>query len=863
MIEYKERVMVTCMMSIKIPETKVKACPLLSENACLAKTSGNERGCDLYTHSVVTCKVLRKLQTQYGGIVRRHLLVPAAECIAAFHDIGKMTPAFQQKIYTALDLSGTLPWHHCIKETEGHAKNSAIILDALYGEKHLIPKLAGAHHGLFSVLQVGDSIEKEELGGKEWQEQRIRFLNRLKEDLVLPDELEIAEDLKEVVLGAVILSDWLSSSIPLSYGSAVSEGAIERALINAGFEERRTYKNLTFEKIFPFAPNDLQQKMLKYIVPGGIYVVESGMGSGKTEAALGLAYKLISEQKADGLYFALPTQMTSEKIYTRLNCFLEQILDESDPGMKNAILIHGDAHLQWDLYEPSGDHLSQKGKDSWFQNKKRALLAPFGAGTIDQALLSVINVKHSALRAFALAGKVVIFDEIHSYDSYTETLLEQLIQRLRSWGCTVILLSATLTEKACRKLGCIPDDYQFHSAAYPRIVLNDHDRISEIAVKPELSKKVNIRHETDVRKVLFEALRRAKGGEQVLWIENTVEKVQEIFRLFSQCASGIEIGIIHSRYPVKERNRREGYWTEVLGKNGAEKRRECGRILIASQVLEQSVDVDADFLVTRMAPADFIFQRLGRLWRHQTNDRAPGTVCSAVLLESEELFEPEKLSNGKNGQIYLPYSPYWLCRTAEILKDKTDLVLPDDIRGILERVYMDREENGAMQILKSDIVRLEERLINLANAATAECGSLPDNDDQLATRYSEQPQVQVLLLKKGNCGENLKEKVCSIFEDEPILLDRTSRSSQLETSKKLLANIVKVSAGIAPAYETFNTDFLQDFLWIGDHEFRPVRIAYVNGDGELLDSACNPLKHSKGTLFYHKNTGYEIRKEKN
>lgn len=848
---------------MKIPRTSInkKKYPLLPPQDCLAKTLGKEKGCDLYAHSVATCKILRRLRDKYSGEVRKHLILPVTELIAAFHDIGKMTPAFQQKIYDALNLSNFLPWSYHVEESGGHAKNSAIILEDIYGDDSPIARLAGAHHGLYSTLILGDTIDKEELGGKDWQEQRVLFFKELKEELSLSEDLEIPEEIKEVILGAVTLSDWLSSSIPILYGEKANDEVIESVFLNAGFELRNIKKNLDFNKIFPFSPNDLQQKMQENIVPGGIYVVESSMGSGKTEAALALAYRLIAEQKADGLYFALPTQLTSEKIYSRLNLFLEQILDEENPDKKNAILIHGDAYLHWELHEQLENQENKTKCDSWFQNKKRALLAPFGAGTIDQALFSIINVKHNALRAFALSGKVIIFDEIHSYDSYTGTLLELLIKRLRQWGCTVILLSATLTEKACRKLGCIPDSFLFNSTSYPRILLNDHNSISEISITPELPKNVKLLHATDEDEVIHEVLRRARNGEQVLWIENTVEHVQSIYRKISQCANGIEVGIIHSRYPIRERELREGYWTEVLGKNGIEKRKICGRILVASQVLEQSVDVDADFLVTRMAPADFIFQRIGRLWRHKTNPRVSGSDCSVVLLEAKELFEPEKLINKQNGQIYLPYSPYWLCRTAEVLKEKTELILPNDIRNTLECVYAEREEIGAMQVLKNEIEKKNEQLTQMANIATAEIGMTQD-DDQLGTRYSEQPQVQVLLLRKGNCGEDLTERLYSIFEDMPIELDDKSHKNKINTSKRLMANIVKVPEGLAPKFDSFNADFLRNFLWIGDGSFHPVRIAYVNDDGELLDSACNPLKHLKGRLFYRKNIGYGIAKEK-
>ena len=166
------------------------------------------------------------------------------------------------------------------------------------------------------------------------------------------------------------------------------------------------------------------------------------MGMGKTEAALYAAYRMLEQGKAGGIYFALPTQLTSNKIHDRVNAFLSRILLQDSP--QAPLLLHGKAWLKTFSEQEMGEDAAP-GKP-WFQSGKRGLLAPFAVGTIDQALMAVIRVRHSAVRAFWLAGKVVIIDEIHSYDTYTGTIVDKLVTLLRDLHCTVIILSATLTQ---------------------------------------------------------------------------------------------------------------------------------------------------------------------------------------------------------------------------------------------------------------------------------------------------------------------------------------------------------------------------------------------------------------------------------
>ncbi|MBQ9338256.1 MAG: CRISPR-associated helicase Cas3' [Lentisphaeria bacterium] len=857
-------------MILKFPAPKkIEYPPCLPPEKCLAKTLHNGPGCTVYAHLAATCRIFRILREIWHGTRKGELFFPAGEYCAAVHDIGKMTPGFQDKIYRAIDLAGQLPWPQpVLEQTEGHARCSAIVLDSYFRQKNSkLVEMAGSHHGISYKLKVGDEITQVELGGTEWQIMREDVIRQLAAELELPkfDQLAVPDEQLLVMLGSVILADWLSSSLDLNMDSPPPDDTLLKQTIeSAGLVPHRVRTGLDFRTLFGFAPNPMQAGCLKQIVPGGIYVIESGMGSGKTEAALALAYELMQKKQADGIYFALPTQLTSEKIYDRLNAFLEKTVDEPEQEKRKAILIHGDSWLDWNLQEPDEDGNSCSA-GSWFQSKKRALLASFGAGTIDQALLAEIRVRHNALRAFALAGKVVIFDEIHSYDAYTGSLLEKLIGDLRNWGCTVILLSATLTAEACRRFAHLPEPLK--NKDYPRILIQTPGPQSEPVIIPipsAVSSRVDLRLTEDEEEALHEAIQRAENGEQVLWIENTVRQAQEIFRRAATLAPALETGLIHSRFPAGIRAEKEAYWTDLLGKNGADRRIRHGRILIATQILEQSVDVDADLLITRIAPADFLFQRIGRLWRHPGLDPVrPGGACrQCIMLTPGELADPQKLE--RESKNFLPYSAYWIRRTWEILRDKTSLSIPEDIRPVLEEIYRDRQEDSdALRHLKAEDEKAKEQLLLKADIAAADLGEIENEDDCPATRFSEERTVQLLLLRKGNRGEKLDRKLCTFFSSDPIELpDRSApRKKQIETARKLLPLMLKIPEKYAPEWSDFPADFLQHILWTGNDSVRPVRVAYIDESGRILDQSCNLIvKNDRLQFEYQKLLGYIYRK---
>ena len=254
---------------------------------------------------------------------------------------------------------------------------------------------------------------------------------------------------------------------------------------------------------------------------------------------------------------------------------------------------------------------------------------------------------------------------------------------------------------------------------------------------------------------------------------------------------------------------------------------------------------------------DFIFQRLGRLWRHERT-RPATAKRRAVLIVAEELTDAEKLV--ENEKKFLPYNAYWLYRSTEVLLGKKSLCIPDDIRPTLESVYAERAESGALAQLRQKMLEEREQLEKRAFAASASAGNVA-SDEQFGTRAGDEEQVQVLLLQNVNCGE--KQILYPVYGD-PICLcsDSETKEDHLNVTRQLLGRMIKVRESCAPPAEAFSALFLQKYLYIGDEQYHPVRVAYVDSTGQLLDSACNPVKvRSLYSLYYNNILGYEIRKE--
>lgn len=752
-------------------------------------------------HMKIVGTVAQSLIDRVSTSKTRDLYPEGTPLATAVHDLGKVSPTFAAKLYHYFSDKNP-QWSDLLKEDYkresawgGHAGVSFVTLsDPSIQSPPYVPQIAARHHGYMPPSYVNATLSSDRnYGGQEWHEQRVALLADLKNHFGTGLPTVRDADQAQLLAGLTTVADWIGSSSWFEDPSIDWRNRIESSLDNAGFVSPVLKSGLTFEEVFGFSPRESQVKLIESVTGPGVYVLEVTMGEGKTEAGLYAAYKMLEQGYASGIYFALPTQLTSNKLYERFNPFLDKILDEK--SAHNALLVHSGAWLV-------DTEIGEEGRPgySWFDSKKRSLLAPFAVGTVDQALMSVMNVKHGFVRSFGLAGKVVILDEIHTYDAYTGLLIDELIRHLRALNCTVILLSATLQKQrreTMLKSALTRDDYPLVTA------LPNQGDLAENPITPPDDKQVEILLQKDERAVMSEAIDRACRGEQVLWIENTVDDAQSTYKSFA--ALGFEVGLLHSRFIPIDRESNESRWVAAFGKAGWGERGTRGRILVGTQVLEQSLDIDADFLVTAFAPTDMLLQRLGRLWRHEGTPRAPGATRTAWVIAPSIKTALENPIKAFKKSAFV-YSQYVLCRSLEVWECYNAVNLPSDVRPMIDATYRDREEQGMFQQLHYELVngnrnrtgqRTMEQLARLT--INLEGGEQPD--DQPSTRYSDTESLELLLVRQFITDPNTGTDILVMLDGSRIKLSSRGlknnfRRHQREVATILAKNIVKVPASL-------------------------------------------------------------------
>ncbi|MFC1896326.1 CRISPR-associated helicase Cas3' [Thermodesulfobacteriota bacterium] len=730
--------------------------------------------------------------------------------LAASHDVGKISQGFQQKCQAWIDQNGLQEqaqrevWLQCESD---HSKVSQFSLQNRLRQQGMSPLSAGlwaaaigGHHGrLHRVSERGLSlncIAKND----QWEIDRQKELQFVEETFGPLLSLEIDQNSAAPwwLAGLTSVADWVGSDERFFPGDQQVDdaGAVARtALEHIGFLPPQVRIGLDFRDLFGLhAPNDLQKTALELITDPGFYVIEAPMGMGKTEAALWCAYRLLSERKASGIYFALPTQATSNRIHLRMSGFINRITEDSG----HTRLVHGNSWLMENLSMPQTslmtDERTEKGQAivrDWFASRKRGLLAPFGVGTVDQALLGVVAARHFFVRRFALAGKVVIIDEVHSYDVYTGTLVDFLCRELEKLGCTVILLSATLTRERCAQLlgRAVLDD----GDAYPLITGRKwkDEQTAARSIPEGVSGSATLRVSVQFQsreEAGRKAVEVAKAGGCVLWICDTVAAAQEAFSYLRALApdSLFDVGLLHSRFPFYRREEPENLWMERLGKG---ERRGSGYILISTQVVEQSVDLDADLIVSELAPTDMLLQRLGRLWRHKRQGRP---VPSPRLILLEECHDLETLRSASAAEIKkilgdkaLVYAPYILLLSWEVWWTRQEISLPGEIRPMLEATYIERlEEADSWNALANEWFGNDYAKKQRADWETNFFQILLDDAEGVNTRLNERPTVSLVLAQDVNSKN-------ALLLDGSVVKKEEGRFD-LRTAQALNRNAVRV-----------------------------------------------------------------------
>ncbi len=684
---------------------------------------------------------------------------------AGLHDIGKASPVFQRKSEAAkyqLESTGFVFESHVLDIPHGII--TAHVFPNLV--KNTLPKhnfpgdmaqsigfAIGGHHGTFSINEP----KRRQMGDSKWDSTREAFaaeLARLLSISSLPAPQYLNDNAFYVMLaGLTSVADWLGSNeefFPLEVEHTLSEHLTyarqqaKKAIHSLGWDGwKPSTQIVSLPQLFPTIiakPRPLQEKVSELAEAlankPGLVIIEAPMGEGKTEAAMYLADCWAALLGQKGIYFALPTQATSNQMFGRVKEFLETRYSGLVTDLQ---LIHGGALLSEDFSKlrisinDSGDNnvpLAGVIAAEWFLPKKRGLLAPFGVGTVDQALLSVLQTRHFFVRLFGLGQKTVIIDEVHAYDMYMSTLIEELIGWLRAIGSSVVLLSATLPASKRRALveAYGGDVTQLTPSTYPRITWVSGKEIIVDGFEATRHMELHARHISDNLKALVSDLSDiTTGGGCVAIVCNAVKRAQETYVAIRQAGlvSSDELMLLHSRYPFEEREKREKAVLKAFGKDGIRPKR---AILVATQIIEQSLDVDFDLMVTDLAPADLVIQRAGRVHRH--DNKRPTSMAQPTLW----IRMPDTDENGVSafGASAYVYDEYFLLLSYLHLKERTSIFLPEDIQDIIEKVYGNPEGPWPSPAFEEAVHAAGERMNEETerNVFNARVNLIPRYDDR-------------------------------------------------------------------------------------------------------------------------------------
>lgn len=548
--------------------------------------------------------------------------------------------------------------------------------------------------------------------------------------------LKVSETLSWWIAGLAVLADWVGSNTdhfayiaeidaprPLGeyWTHALKQAAV--ALDATGVLPVSTAHAQPFSALFPTIsqPSPLQAWAADVPISAepSIFMLEDVTGAGKTEAAALLAHRLMAAGTADGFFIGLPTMATANAMYGRI----AEVLVRLFGSQAYLVLAHGQRNLveafaktvlspgQQDDDRNQSDETATARCTAWLaDHNKRALLANAGVGTLDQALLAVLHSKHQSLRLLGLFRKVLIVDEVHACDDYMQRLLETLLEFHARAGGSAVLLSATLPARMKRSLLTayargrgVETTQAVGAPSYPLTTVwqaaGPQGTLAEQALssRPDVCRDVEVHYayaEPDVIERIDEAL---NAGQCVCWMRNTVFDVIEAYNIFKDRLPPARLTLFHARFALHDRLRTERKVLALFGKNSTPLRRR-GRLVIATQVAEQSLDADWDVVISDLAPIDRLIQRAGRLHRHVRDAagrrlRDPGARDQrgepCLWVHGPAWAEAPaanwfKAKFPKAAAVYPHHGQLW--RTAELLQEGR-IAMPGDARRFIESVF--------------------------------------------------------------------------------------------------------------------------------------------------------------------------------
>ncbi len=551
------------------------------------------------------------------------------------------------------------------------------------------------------------------------------------------------------LVGLAVTADWVGSNqtffpytaptIPLPDYWLLAQEKAAQALDQVGLLPSPAAAPKRFDQLYTkiAQPTPLQRAVSELSLDDGpqLFILEDVTGAGKTEAATMLAHRLMSGGVAHGIYVGLPTMATADAMYTRMADVYRALFAEG--AKPSLILAHSARELSSDFrhsilpdmsdiesdYGPSEAETAGARCRAWLaDNRKKALLAEIGVGTIDQALLAILYAKHQSLRLLGLLGKVLIVDEVHACDAYMHKLLQHLLEAHASLGGSAILLSATLpqtmrrelTQAFCAGAGIAAPTLQ--ASGYPLLTYVGASQRGDIPLETRdiVKRRVAVEVLQDVDDVVRRMVQAVQMGKCVCWVRNTVADARDAFALLQARMAADKLHLFHARFAMGDRLALQDQVLGYVDQNSTSEDR-WGRVVIATQVVEQSLDLDFDLMVSDLAPIDLIIQRAGRLCRHTrdvhgTRVNGPDQRGTPRLLVYGPV--PDVGADGnwfarvfpRAVLVYPNHGQLWL--TAKLLGEQGGFRMPEDARELIEGVYGKEAEAEMPEALQARYARV-------------------------------------------------------------------------------------------------------------------------------------------------------------
>lgn len=565
------------------------------------------------------------------------------------------------------------------------------------------------HHGDFYTASMpGLSLDTDEVIIDNDRTARSEFVSALSRLFLEPAGLSLQDvppacssSAQYWLAGFCAACDWMGSNTEVfdyQKPSAVLTDYLDVRKIKIQEENRlhrfgllgkaNAYKGLNALLKTKESPRGIQVEVDNLPSTPGLTLIEAPTGSGKTEAALAYAWRLLDQGAADSIVFALPTQATANAMLERVEAFATQAF-----GSANIVLAHGKRNFTeaFQRLVANGQRTTAQGTTeaavqcaAWLaSSRKRVFLGQIGVCTVDQVLLSVLPVRHKFVRGFGLNKAVLIIDEVHAYNAYMHGLLGEVLRHQKVTGGSVVLLSATLPAGVRAKLLGAWGASGVNDAPYPAL-WHATQGMAECITVPDYQRPAHREVATECLKLpgafpddatIGRIIAAAESGALVAVVVNLVDDAQRLARLL-RSKTTVVVDVFHARYRFMDRQHKEKIVQDHYGRNAPRKE---GRILVATQVVEQSLDLDFDWLITQICPVDLLFQRLGRLHRHERPRPSKFEVPRCTVLSAEgEDYGPHKLIYGNTRVLW---------RTERLLAGTDRIHFPEAYRDWIEQVY--------------------------------------------------------------------------------------------------------------------------------------------------------------------------------